>query len=359
MEVEENREEGERMEDSEVFREPDPTLSRKTVLILTVCVICVFAIVLLHFALKMNTDPEKECVYRGGKWVVESKECVFEDGVGGGVQQVGMTIPHLELQVPNTESKVSFDAVEIGSSKVYTQTFVLTQGGNGSVSLINTLARVHGNTGDLVLPFTVQVGGTGSFIYLGIFSKEGSAYILKDSLFVGDRLGLERLMLAEHRESGVYTARFFYRDRRPTEALSSIAREPKTLEVEVKDHHIRNSFVLGRDGVEYTHSITIMNPGAHKTVVSPLLVTGTAQSAWFSKGSFSVTLRASDGTVFAQGIAHAGDVSTTSDRISFSATITFTTPQEQAGKEGVLHIEKGIASPSAGQGDSFEIPVIF
>ena len=98
MEAEENRQEGEPMENSDVFREPDPTLSRKTVVILTMCVICVFAIVLLHFALKMNTDPEKECVYRGGKWMVESKECVFEDGVGGGREALDETESTVAIQ---------------------------------------------------------------------------------------------------------------------------------------------------------------------------------------------------------------------------------------------------------------------
>lgn len=329
--------------------------SRKTFVVIIVCLFVTIGLIFAHFAFKLDTDPEKECIYRGGVWSSESKDCVFEDGVGGGVQRVGMTIPALTFTVPTIGKEVFFTDVEIGSSKEYSQPFSLEGGGVGSVVLINELARVQGVTNDLVLPFAVQTTGTGVFTYVGVFEKTDAGYVFRDSLFIGDRINPERLNLAQHEDEGVYGAQLMFRDRTKDEPMSTVPREPKTQEMTIQDHMITNSFAITREGIEFAHSIVLKDLEAHMPITSPLSIAGSAGDEWFSQGGIFITLLDDTSKVLARGVARAGR--NISEAGTFATVIPFTVPEEKKGTTGYVRFSQQSSLDS--KESSFEVPIVF
>jgi hypothetical protein len=225
--------------------------------------------------------------------------------------------------------------------------------------LIAELGRVQKTTQDLVMPFTVQYGGSGVFTYLGVFEKVGMQYILRDSSLVGDRIGVQSVALSALDAHGVFTARFAYRDRRDKEPYTEIPTEPRTHEAIIYSHAIETTYTLGRDGLYYNGILRVATPELREQVSSPLVVRGAARGSWFFEASFPITLVDWDGKILAEGVAQARGEWMTEDFVPFEATLVFAVPQDIPSRRGTLILRKDNPSGLPENEDAFEIPVTF
>jgi hypothetical protein len=343
------------MNDQEPMAEERSGPSVQTFITAAFLVCALVAGILAYYLVGTGTNPERECVYRGGSWIEESG-CIFESA--DGTTQVGMKLPTLMLRLPDEAGEVHFTDIEIGSSAgEHSANF--DQGGGlpeGSVALLQEFARVEKSTGDLVVPFAVTYGGTGVFTYLAIFEKTLDGYFHRDSLIVGDRIGLESLSLSVPQDA-VYTAKLLYRDREAGQAMADVPRDPRTLGAIVFDHQFDRHFVTSRDGLLYKDVLKVKEPVFNQSVASPLVISGEARG-WYFEASFPVELVDWDGRIIAQGPAQAQGDWMTSEFVPFKATLSFTVPDDIPYRRATLILRKDNPSGMPENDDAFEIPVL-
>lgn len=333
----------------------------KTILMVSVLIVVLLFMTGVWLAYRMNVAPQNECAYRGGVWSFETESCVYEGGMkGGSHEQSGQKLPSIILAVPDGEGEVTFSDVEVGGTgKEYAAEFDMPDAPTkGTVMLMPELSRVQKESGDLVMPFAVNYGGTGAFNYLGIFKAEGASYRLQSSRLVGDRIGVDSLSLSS-RKDDAYTARLLYRDHAENSALASTPTDPRALEVTVFDHMIEQAFITSREGLLYKDILKLSSPKLREAVTSPLSIEGEARGTWFFEASFPVTLVDWDGKIIAEGVAQAEGEWMTEEFVPFSATLTYTLPADLAYPRGTLILKKENPSGLAEHEDAFEIPVVF
>ncbi len=342
--------------------ELDPELPIKTILLIVGLVCVIISSIIVSNILKQRQDPAVECAYRGGTWLRDDMECIFEGGVGLGTEQVGMTVEVLTLTLSEGLAQpvaLSFSSVEIGGTAAPAQSFALPESdARGSVSVLNALGKVHAATKDLVVPFVVNTGGSGQFMYVGVFEKTEEGYVMRDAMLAGDRVSPQSVAIQGGAE-GSYVARFAYRDRYHDESMAAIPTEPRTLEMYILNHVIDSHFVAGRDGVLYGDVLSLASPLPHTSVSSPLVVSGEARGPWFFEASFPVVLADWDGKIIAQGIARAQGEWMTEEFVPFEATLTYTLPVDIPYRRGTLILKKDNPSGLPEHDDAFEIPVTF
>lgn len=117
------------------------------------------------------------------------------------------------------------------------------------------------------------------------------------------------------------------------------------------------TFVDSIDGKFPTPNLIKVNePQASSTIENPLVISGTARGSWFFEATFPVALYDANGTEIARHFAEARGDWMTNDFVSFSATLSFDTPQT---KTGTVVLEKSNPSGLPANADSISIPVIF
>lgn len=299
----------------------DTALSSKTVLLLLFCTALFFIVVLIKLAMQFNTDPYKECAYRGGTWNEASEECLYEDGMGGTVQRVGMTISKLTFMIPNEKEEVSFESVDIGSPKEYQKIVSFSHGEEKKIQLLTLQSRTHAGTGDLLLPFFVHTERD-TLLYMALFKKEGPDYVHTDNVWIAQNVGPERLTLIEHSIQDTYTVRFMYRDRFLGEKEDVVPKEPKVFEADVFGHRFVNYYTHTRDGIEHGSLIYVTAPQIRKTSTNPLIITGSADADLFIEGRIPLKVQTAQGVVL-------GETKLSATKISTSTKYTFS---------GALHI---------------------
>jgi hypothetical protein len=84
-----------------------------------------------------------------------------------------------------------------------------------------------------LLPFFVNYGGSGTFLYLGLFSIEKNRVEHLDSMFIGDRVELLNISVVDNIEIILE-----YNGYKKGRAMSTIPDEHKTLNLSIKDKRI-------------------------------------------------------------------------------------------------------------------------
>ena len=107
--------------------------------------------------------------------------------------------------------------------------FVDDEGISGIVVLINKM--ILKDREYIFAPFVYNGGGTGNFVYLGIFDNNGQRHL--DSIFIGDRILLDKIYI----ENNVAVIEYF--TRRDDEPFSS----PPTLKSTLRKEFNQNGFV--------------------------------------------------------------------------------------------------------------------
>ena len=110
------------------------------------------------------------------------------------------------------------------------------------------------------------------------------------------------------------------------------------------------------DKVVMIKDIEVFLPQVNDSVSSPLEISGQARGSWYFEGSFPVQLTTVHGLVLGNTTAQAQSDWMTDDFVPFSATLSFTFPEEMTQAE--LIFEKNNPSGLAEHGVEFRIPVI-
>lgn len=116
-----------------------------------------------------------------------------------------------------------------------------------------------------------------------------------------------------------------------------------------------------RDGVRepavgLAERVRLDAPAPDSTVISPLIVTGTAPGPWFFEATFPVRLLDADGASVADTFAEARGEWMTEEPVAFRAVLDFPPPPTAA---GILVLERANPSGLPEHADSVRVPVRF
>lgn len=231
----------------------------------------------------------------------------------------------------------------------------------GSVTLLEEYAIYHSGTGDVFVPYVANYGGSGSFVSVGLFAREGEdALVMKASYTLGDRVLVQKL--ATEKSEPSYTLRAQFLDRKADEAMAAEPTVLKELTVSVADHRFGKGSIrtLSSAAPEaYKDLIAVDTPKKGESVSSPLTVSGKARGQWFFEGDFPVVVTDWDGKVIGQGYAQAQGEWMTTHYVSFKGTISFTVPPDTPYRRGTVIFKKNNPSDMREHDDVFEVPATF
>ncbi len=109
--------------------------------------------------------------------------------------------------------------------------------------------------------------------------------------------------------------------------------------------------------------IVITSPVGMEVVSSPLSLSGKARGSWFFEGSAPVSLVDWDGKIIAEGTVAAEGEWMTTEFVSFSGSLEFTSPYKDGDpdfmKRGAIIFKKDNPSGLPENDDALEIPVLF
>ena len=97
------------------------------------------------------------------------------------------TPKNLNIIIPTEETIVN---IEIKKSMPSRTNFKISNnGGAGQIEVLGS--KIINSKKYIILPFIVNYGGSGSFLYIGLFDKEENIH--KFSKFIGDRVKIENI----------------------------------------------------------------------------------------------------------------------------------------------------------------------
>ena len=112
----------------------------------------------------------------------------------------------------------------------------------------------------------------------------------------------------------------------------------------------------GEDNSAIDEGISVTSPKSNDMVSSPLKIEGKANGSWFFEAVFPVKLIDANRKVLAQGAAQTHDDWMTNDLVSFSAELSFATPETST---GTLILQNDNPSGLLENQKTLEIPVKF
>lgn len=259
---------------------------------------------------------------------------------GAGESISGPTFEGTQLLVPDDAVLVTLAAQGTNFASVFTD-----RDGNevGFVTLNKDDAEAIGN-GKYVIPFAVDRGGTGIFVYVGLFEPNtAGVFEHKGSLFLGDRILLKDI---EIRNTRSLVIRFLTHeigqamtDTPATDAIVFGTTFGEKLEESYKI--VNGSF--GDIFFESPAPGEVLSPG-------PYLISGETRGSWFFEANAPIELRDLQGNLLASALAAAEGEWMTEELVPFSAEITV--PEDYSG-EAILVFKKD--NPSSLPGNDAEL----
>lgn len=246
------------------------------------------------------------------------------------------------------------------SGQPFSSDFDIEPAGMGSVMLIDMHVAYQPATGDVLIPYFANYGGSGSFASLGLFARESEkSLVLRDSYLLGDRIAIDGVYVSGTERS--YVANVDFRDRREEDAMAMPPTVPKRLEVSIANHAFGEGSVTTPEEPisRYKDLIAVSLPPANGMVASPMTVRGEARGQWYFEASFPITVVDWDGVIIGEGYAQAQGDWMTTDYVPFEGTITFTVPADTPYRRGAVIFRKDNPSGLPEHDDAFELPVLF
>ncbi len=238
----------------------------------------------------------------------------------------------LEINVPDEEVTVQInqEATESGST---TSLFIGTTTDNenqttNTVTLVdNQLTAI--NADHFVVPFLLNTGGTGTFLYLGLLENINGIVNHTQSVFLGDRIGFESVLV----NNGVISVK----------TLERYEGQPFSAEPEIS---IAHNFVLENNELVLMEKYTNIEPSEVFLSVSlttetlfPIELTGSLPQNWFFEGDFPITILV-DGEKAFSTFGVRDETSTENAQQSFTATLSPEESLDWTNKEVTLVLEK-------------------
>ncbi len=295
------------------------------------------------------SDAENKCVPRDGNPEQEYPATFSLSDIS--------TITMALEDTPQREIVLTRDP---SSGQPFSSDFEVEPAGTGNVVLVDMHVAYQQASGDVLIPYFANYGGSGSFASLGLFAREGTnALVLRDSYLLGDRIAIDGVSIEGTEQ--MYTARVDFRDRREEDAMAMPPTVPKRLEVSVGAHAFgEGSIVTPAEPVSrYKDLIAVSLPPANGMVASPMTVRGEARGQWYFEASFPITVVDWDGVIIGEGYAEAQGDWMTTEYVPFEGTITFTVPKDTPYRRGAVIFKKDNPSGLPEHDDAFELPVLF
>lgn len=125
----------------------------------------------------------------------------------------------LRIDVPNSDGKIAvLTKGKEYANKRYMGAEFEVDGVHSRGSVIGLVDYLtFANSKSFVLPFYVNYGGSGTFLHLGYFKFNGLKIIHKDSVFIGDRVDVLKILVDDSKEIILE-----YNDYRKNRAMSTI-----------------------------------------------------------------------------------------------------------------------------------------
>lgn len=327
-----------------------------------------FLLALIAFVGWYFIAPNVLCWQEGGMWSFQSRVCSIGTFVvpGGELMPMMTHIPKVDfaklkeiiINIPNTEGTTATLVRTNDTLGRFAATF--TQEGtsvDGVAEALALLSVTDEVTGMSLVPFVVNFGGSGSFIYVGLFEHGTATLMHRDSVFVGDRISLDTVSF--ERAGDVLKAVVLYNDRKETDAMAAAPTLPKKLVSLIQAKTLGEPTIYDRT-IEYVTSykdfIKVESPAPLSTVNSPVIIRGIARGQWFFEASFPVSVVGLDDKEIGHGVAQADGEWMTTEFVPFTATVDFSKGTQKTGK---IILKKDNPSGLPEHDDSFEIPVNF
>lgn len=313
------------------------------------------------------------CWQANGTWDNKTQMCSLEGGVVSGPDLVNPHIQDVKDSVTNRidPSKLREVIIKIPDGQNTTATLARTNDAlarfmasfpqegtdiDGYAEAEASKSVVDPETGLALVPFFINYGGTGSFVYVGLFNTGTSSMEHLDSIMVGDRISLDTVSF--ERSGSTLKVVVLYKDRAPNEAMAVAPTLPKKSVTPIENRTFGESAIFDRTidyPITYKDSLKVETPAPNATIVSPVIIRGMARG-WMFEASFPVKIVDANGKVLGEGPATAIGDWMTAEFVPFTATIPFATPTT---KTGSIILSKDNPSGLPENNDSFEYKVVF
>lgn len=271
------------------------------------------------------------------------------------LRELIITIPNMEEGMSATLSRTD-DA--LGR---FTATF--TQVGSpidGLAEAFSELAVTDEKSGLSTIPFFVNYGGSGSFVYVGLFAHGTSTLMHLDSVLVGDRITIDSVSFEE--PGGDRRVVVLFKDRKENEPMAIPPTIPKKLVIPFANGKFGEATLYDRT-IDYamTHKdlLKVETPVPQATVSSPITIRGMARGQWFFEASFPISIVDWDGKIIGEGHAEAQSDWMTSEYVPFIAHITYALSPDTPYRRGAIILKKDNPSGLPENDDALEIPINF
>lgn len=335
---------------------------KKIIILVVLAAVGILAYVYRDALISLVTCTEC-CTDETTQWSDVEKRCVpIDQSPDGGYPATFSLadITTITMALEDSPQRTIVLTRDNSSGQPFSSDFKVEPAGTGSVMLVDMHGAYQSASGDVLIPYFANYGGSGSFASLGLFAREGSnALVLRDSYLLGDRIAIDGVTIDG--AASTYTARVDFRDRREEDAMAMPPTVPKRLEVSIANHAFgEGSITTPEEPVSrYKDLIAVSLPPSNGEVASPMIVRGEARGPWYFEASFPITVVDWDGVIIGEGYAEAQGDWMTTEYVPFEGTITFTVPENTPYRRGAVIFKKDNPSGLPEHDDAFELPVLF
>lgn len=164
-----------------------------------------------------------------------------------------------------------------------------------------------------IIPYMYNSGGTGQFMYIGIFDKNSNAHL--DSIVLGDRIIIDSIMVNQDK------AKVNFKDRLLTQSFAEEPTIPTQFVFEIKDNKINP--VLQLQNADYS-DVEIKSPSAGSSISDILTVKGAIPGSWYFEANAHFRILNNTFKEIAVGNIQALSDWMTTQRVPFELTVPVT-----------------------------------
>jgi len=164
-----------------------------------------------------------------------------------------------------------------------------------------------------IIPYLYNSGGTGQFVYIGIFDKNSNTHL--DSIVLGDRITIESIDMYQDK------AKVNFKDRLLTQSFAEEPKIPTQFVFEVKDNKINP--ILQLQNADYS-DVEIKSPLAGSTISDMLVVKGAIPGSWYFEANAHFRILNNTFKEIAVGNIQAMSDWMTTQRVPFDLTVPVT-----------------------------------
>jgi hypothetical protein len=194
----------------------------------------------------------------------------------------------------------------------------------------------------MLVPYTYNSGGTGQFVYIGLFEIKTNTHL--DSIVLGDRIAVDSIVIAGNK------AKVNFKDRLLTESFAVTPSIPTQFVFEVRDKKITP--IMQIQNADYS-DVEIKTPFANSEITNTLIVKGAIPGTWYFEASAHIRILNSSYQEIAFGSIQALSDWMTTQRVPFefttstaslnykgNATVIVESENVQGGEEGERLIKR-------------------